>query len=123
MEDFEDMDEEEDLDELLAIVIEAEREDEKKRQAAHVCKADKPLEEIRDTMESVQKSIAKLADDIAGVGDIALEACKTAVLVAKEAKQKTLPEPKPVDYVMDVVRGKDDRITRIDVKAISNKQR
>lgn len=46
MEDFEDMDEEEDLDELLAIVIEAEREDEKKgrprmfvRQISHLRKS------------------------------------------------------------------------------------
>jgi len=99
---------------LLALAIEDEIEEARRQSATPVCRAES-VDDIRDAVAGLQQSLQRLSEDVRGVGEVAVEACRTAVAVSSRKKD---PLPKPPDYVMDVVRAKDGKITSINVRAV-----
>ena len=95
------------MDALLLLAIEADKE--AKRKPEPVCKMADSVGDVQKAVRNIVQSVHTLSGDVAKVAEIATE--------ARDAAKKAASRKAP-DYVMDIVRGIDDRITRIDVKAI-----
>ena len=97
------------MDNLLLIAIEADREAVNRQKTAEpVCKMASSVDDVQKAVLNIAQSVNALRSDVADVAEI-----------AKVAANKKIPKPaKPCDYVMDVVRAKDGKIERIDVRAV-----
>jgi len=97
------------MNNLLLIAIEADKEAVKKHKPAEQhCKMADSVEDVQKAVLNIAQSVNALRSDVADVAEIAKVA----------ANKKTPKPPKPCDYVMDVVRAKDGKIERIDVRAV-----
>ena len=96
------------MDPLLLLAIEADRE--AKRKSEPVCHADNAILSVKD-------SISNLNSSFSGIEAAVTELAKEVSAIGKAAVQKP-QEAVQLDYEMDVIRGKDDRINKIYVKSI-----
>ena len=95
------------MDALLLLAIEADKESKRKREP--VCKMADSVGDVQKAVLNIAIGIGELSGEVAAIASIAVD--------ARDAAKKAASRKAP-DYVMDIVRGIDDRITRIDVKAI-----
>jgi len=89
------------MDALLLLAIEAD----KKKKPGYKCAMDGAAKDLQKAVAGIGQAVYSLRDDVAEVAEIA----------TKAANKKA---PKAPDYTMDVVRGDDGLIVRIDVKAV-----
>jgi hypothetical protein len=90
------------MDTLLLLAIEAD----KKKKPERKCAMEKHGEDMQKAIAGIGKAVYGLRDDVAEVATLASKAANKKQTVAK-----------PSDYVMDVVRGDDGLIIRVDVRA------
>jgi len=96
------------MDELLIIAIEADKK------KPHNCA-------MKSVVGDLQTAVTNIGSTLYGMrGDVkkAIDAAESAAASAEKAASKKTPTQKKSDYVMDVVRGDDGLITRVDVRAV-----
>jgi len=98
------------MDALLLLAVEADKE--ARRKSEPVCKMAGAVDDVQKAVVNIAQSVGVIQRELSSVAGVADEARDYARKAANKKPQKAS------DYVMEVERGEDGKISRIDVRAV-----